>query len=61
MVEVTVLHIRASSFWNMGWCLHFMPDKYIWCDRVSAFRLGSWSGRRPKCSNYCICYRLVNP
>jgi hypothetical protein len=61
MVEVTVLHIRTSSVWNVGWCLHFMSDKHIWCDCVSAFRLGSGSSRCPKCSTYCICYRLVNP
>jgi hypothetical protein len=59
MVEVAVLHIRASSLWNMGWRVHFVSDKYIRRDCVSAFRLGSGSSRCPKCSTYCICYRFV--
>jgi hypothetical protein len=59
MVEVTVLHIGASSVWNLGWCLHIMSDKYIWCDRVPAFRVGSGPGRCHECSAYSICDRLV--
>lgn len=59
MVEIAVLHIRASTLWNMGWCFHFVSDKYIWCNCVPAFRLGSGSSRRPKCNTYCIRYRFV--
>jgi hypothetical protein len=58
-VEVTVLYIRTGPVWDMGWRLYFMFDKYIWCDCVPAIRMGCGSGRCPKCSTYCICYRLV--
>jgi len=59
MVEITVFYIRTGPVWYMGWCLHFMSDKYIWCDSVPAIRLGCGSGWYSQCSTYCICYRSV--
>jgi len=59
MVEITVLYITTSPVWYMGWCLHFMSDKHIWCDCVPTIRLGCGSGGHSQCSTYCSCYRSV--
>ncbi len=31
MVEVKLLHLRASVVWDVGWCVYIMYDQHLWC------------------------------